>query len=97
MLTEEQIQRLTKKLSEEYELDEEECEKNVRLIDTVSEFFHVLLPEECRELYKKTLEGEFFEGLIQRSFSLEKQIREIYWICRLKVILTKTSLLMDKK
>ena len=96
MLTEEQIQRLTKKLSEEYELDEAICEKNVRFIDTISEVFHVLLPEECRERYKKVLEGEFFEGLIQKSFSLEKQIREIYWICRLKVILSKMSLSIDK-
>ena len=96
MLTEEQIQRLAKKLSEEHELDEEKCEKHVRFIDTVSEVFHVLLPEECKELYKKVLEGEFFEGLIQRSFSLEKQIREIYWICRLKVDLTQMSLLAEK-
>ena len=96
MLTEEQIQRLVKKLSEEHGYDEEQCEKHVRFIDTVSEIFHVLLPEDCKELYKKILEGEFFEGIIQRSFSLGKQLREIYWICRLKVDLTQMRLLTDK-
>ena len=92
MLTEEQIQRLAKKLSEEHDDDEEECEKHVRFIDTVSEIFHVLLPEDCKELYKETLEGEFFEDIIQRSFSIGKQLREIYWICCLRVDLTKMRL-----
>ena len=53
MLTEEQIQRLAKKISEEHGDDEEQCEKHVRFIDTVSEMFHVLLPEDKKELYKK--------------------------------------------
>ena len=96
MLTEEQIQRLAKKLSEEHELDEEKCEKHVRFIDTVSEVFHVLLPEEQQEVFRKTFEGEFFEGLIQRSFSIGEQIRKIYWMCRLRGDLTQMSLLAEK-
>ena len=85
MLTEEQIQRLAKKLSEEHDVDEEECKEHVRFIDNFSEAYHALLPEERKEDFKKALEGEFFEGLIQRSFSLGKQVREIYWMFRLSV------------
>ena len=96
MLTEEQIQRLAKKLSEEHGDDEEQCVKHVRFIDTVSEIFHVLLPEEQQEVFRKTLEGEFFESIIQRSFRLGKKFHEIYWMCRLKVDLTQMRLLAGK-
>ena len=92
MLTEEQIQRLAKKLSEEHGDDEEECEKHVRFIDNFSEVYHALLPEEYKEHYKKVLEGEFFEDIIQRSFSLGKQIREIYLMCRGRVDLVTNKL-----
>ena len=89
MLTEEQIQRLAKKLSEEHGVDEEECKEHVRFIDNFSEAYHAFLPEERKEPFKKALEGGFFESLIQRSFSLGKQIREIYWMCRLRADLNQ--------
>ena len=96
MLTEEQIQRLAKKLSEEHTVDEEKCKEHVRFLANFSEVVHALLPEDSKELFKKSLEGEFFEGLIQRSFSIGEQIRKIYWMCRLKVNLTQMRLLADK-
>ena len=89
MLTEEQIQRLAKKLADKHGDDEKECEKHVRFIDNFSEVYHALLPEERKEHFKKALEGEFFEVIIQRSFSLGKQIREIYCMCRDRVDLTQ--------
>ena len=54
MLTEEQIQRLVKKLSEEYELDETICEKNVRFIDTISEVFMFSYPKHAESFTKKS-------------------------------------------
>ena len=96
MLTEEQIQRLAKNLSEEHKVDEEECEKHVRFIDNFSEVFIALLPEDSKELYKKTLEGEFFEYLIQRSFSVGKQLHNISLVFQAKVAITKMRLLADK-
>ena len=96
MLTEEQIQKLAKKLADEHGDDEEECKKYVRFMANSSEKLHAFLPEGKKKLFKKTLEGEFFEGIIQRSFSLGKQLREIYWICRLRVDLTQMRLLADK-
>ena len=92
MLTEEQIQRLAKKLSEEHAVDEEECKEHVSFIANFSEVVHALLPEDSKELYKKTLEGEFFEDLIQRSFSIGEQIRKIYKMWRLKAVLTQLRL-----
>ena len=80
MLTEEQIQRLAKKLADEHSDDEEECKGHVRFIDNLPEVVHVFLPEDKKELFEKTLEGEFFEDLIQRGFSAGKEISKI---CRL--------------
>ena len=96
MLTEEQIQILAKKLSKEHEVDEEQCEKHVRFIDTVSEVFHALLPEEQQEVLKKTLEGEFFERLLQKSFSLGKQIINLYRMCQIRVSSTQLRLSLKK-
>ena len=59
MLTEEQIQRLAKKLADEHGDDEEECKGHVRFADNFSEVIHVFLPEPAKELFKKTIEGEF--------------------------------------
>ena len=97
MLTEEQIQRLTKKLAEEHEVDEEQCEKHVRFIDEFSEIVHALLPEESKELYKKILEGKFFEGIIQRCFSIGEEIYGIYWLCQAMLSITQMRLLLDKE
>ena len=97
MLTEEQIQRLAKNLSEEHKVDEEECEKHLRFIANFSEVFHVLLPEDNKELYKKTFEGEFFEYIIQRSFSVGKQLHNICRLCKANVAITKMRLLADKE
>ena len=75
MLTEEQIQRLAKKLSDEHGDDEEECKEYVRFMANGSEVVHSFLPEG-----KKAFEGEFFEDLIQRCFLAGKEISKI---CRL--------------
>ena len=75
MLTEEQIQRLTKKLADEHGYDEEECKERVRsMVKDCSEFFNAFLPEDKKELFKKAFDGEFFEDIIQISLSLLKQI-----------------------
>ena len=75
MLTEEQIQRLAKKIADEHGYDEEECKEYVRFMANRSEVFDIFHPES-----KKNLEGEFFEELIQRSFLAGKEISKI---CRL--------------
>ena len=82
MLTEEQIQKLAKKFADEHGDDEEECKKYVRFMANSSEKLHAFLPEGKKELFKKTLEGEFFEDLIQRVFITAQQISKIYWMCR---------------
>ena len=89
MLTEEQIQRLAKKLADEHGDDEEECKKHVRFIANVSEVVHAFFPEDKKELFEKTLEGGFFEDIIQSSFSIGKQISKIYWMCWFRVNITK--------
>ena len=85
MLTEEQIQRLAKKLADEHGDDEEECEKYVRLMANVSKVTHAHLREDKKELFKKALEGEFFEDLIQRSFSLGTQLSKIFRLINNKI------------
>ena len=80
MLTEEQIQRLAKKAADEHGFDEEECKEHVRFADNFSEVVHVFLPEAAKELFEKTLEGEFFEELIQRCFRVGKEIIKIRWM-----------------
>ena len=77
MLTEEQIQRLAKKLADEHGDDEEECEKHVRFMANSSKAAYAFLPENKKELFKKALEGEFFEYLIQEGFSLGIQLGKI--------------------
>ena len=89
MLTEEQIQRLAKKLADEHGFDEEECKEDVRFIDNLSEVAHVFLPEDKKELFKKTLEGEFFEDLIQRCFRVGKEINKIRWLINHKINFTE--------
>ena len=77
MLTEEQIQRLAKKLADEHGDDEEECEKHVRFMVNSSKVAYAFLPENKKELFKKNLEGEFFEYIIQEGFSLGIQLGKI--------------------
>ena len=67
MLTEEQIQRLAKKLVDKHDDDEEECKEYVRFMLNGSED-------------KKDFEGEFFEDLLERCFLVGKRISKI---CRL--------------
>ena len=64
MLTEEQIQRLAKKLADEHGDDEEECKEYVRFMVNGSED-------------KKDFEGEFFEDLLERCFLVGKRISKI--------------------
>ena len=80
MLTEEQIQRLAKKLADEHGDDEEQCKGHVRFAVNLSEVAHAFLPEDKKEPFKKALEGEFFEDLIQRCFSVGKEIIKIKWL-----------------
>ena len=95
MLTEEQIQRLAKKLSDEHGDDEEECKEYVRFMANGSEVVHAFLPEDKKELFKKAFEGEFFEDLIQRGFSIGKQISKIYWMCHVRMITTQLRLSLN--
>ena len=85
MLTEEQIQRLAKKLADEHGDDEEECEKYVRFMAYTSKATYAHLCEDKKELFKKTLEGGFFEDLIQRSFSLGTQLNKIFRLINNKI------------
>ena len=48
MLTEEQIQRLAKKLADEHGDDEEECEKYVRLMANSSKVAYAFLPRRLK-------------------------------------------------
>ena len=43
------------------------------------------LREDKKELFKKVLEGEFFEDLIQRSFSLGTQLSKIFRLINDKI------------
>ena len=79
MLTEEQIQRLAKKLADEHGDDEEECKKQVLFMVNGLKIACALMPEDKKELFKKAYEGEFLEDYIQKSFSLGKQISKLYW------------------
>ena len=92
MLTEEQIQRLAKKLADEHGDDEEECKKHVLFMVSGLKTVYALIPEDKKELFKKAYEGEFSEDLIQRSFSLGKQISKLYRMCRVRVISTQLRL-----
>ena len=85
MLTEEQIQRLAKKLSEEHGDDEEECKKHVLFTVSGLKIVYAFVPEDKKELFKKAYEGEFLEDLIQKSFILGKQINKLYCMCRDRV------------
>ena len=66
---------------------------HVRFIDNLSEVVHVFLPEDKKELFEKTLEGGFFEDLIQRSFSVGKEINKIRWLINHKVNSTQLKLI----
>ena len=92
MLTEEQIQRLAEITAGEHGFDEEECKEHVRFIDNLSEVVLVFLPEEKQELFKKTLEGEFFEYLIQGYFRVGAEIVKIARIISLKKQLAQLSI-----
>ena len=89
MLTEEQIQRLAKKLADEHVIDEEQCKEHVLFMDNLSEVALVFLPEDKKELFKKTLEGEFFEDLIQRYFRAGTEIVKIARMISLKTKLAQ--------
>ena len=82
MMTEEQIQRLAKKLSDEHGDDEEECKKHVLFTLSGLKIAHAFVSEDKKELFKKAYEGEFLEDLIQESFILRKQIDKISCMCR---------------
>ena len=92
MLTEEQIQSLAKKLADEHGDDEEECKEHVRFIVNLSEVVLVFLPEEKQELFKKSLEGGFFEYLIQGHFHVGAEIDKIARIISLKKKLAQLSI-----
>ena len=49
---------------------------------TVQKSFMLFSPKAKKSFSKKTLEGEFFEDLIQRVFITAQQISKIYWMCR---------------
>ena len=68
MLTEEQIQRLVKKLADESVLDEEVCKEYVCFMDKTISDALVPLPEDKRECLEKILQGGFFEGFIKAYF-----------------------------
>ena len=91
MLTEEQIQRLAKKLADERVFDEEECKKRVLFMERVSELALVFLPEDKKELFNKIFEGPFVEDLILRYFHIEKELVEIAWMLSLKKKLAQRS------
>ena len=59
--------------------------KNVKImlasLLTFQKLIMLFYQKNAKRISKKSLEGEFFEGLIQRSFSIGEQIREIYWMC----------------
>ena len=73
MLTEEQIQRLAKKIADEHGRGEEESKELVRsMVNYCSVVVNSLCPE-----HKKVFEGEFFENLIQSCVRLGKEISKI--------------------
>ena len=92
MLTEEQIQRLAKKLADEHGDDEEECKKHVLFTVSGLKIFYAFIPEDKKELFKKAYEGEFLEDLIQKSFILGKQINKLYLRCWDRVSSTQLRL-----
>ena len=57
-----------------------------------SKVAYAFLPEGSNELFKKTLEGEFFEDLIQRSFSLGIQLSKIFRMCHSRMITAQLRL-----
>ena len=81
MLTEEQIQRLAKKIACGYGFDGEECKEHILFIVNLSEIALILLDEDKKELFKKAFEGGFFEHLIEHlielSFRPRAEIAEI--------------------
>ena len=84
MLTEEQIQRLVKKLADEHGFDEETLKKHVLFIESFSELVLVFFPEDKKELFNKVFEGPFVEDLILRYFRIANEIVEISWMLSLK-------------
>ena len=68
MLTEEQIQKLAKKLADEHGDDEEECKKYVRFMANSSEKLHAFLPEGKKELFKKNPRRRILRRSHSKSF-----------------------------
>ena len=91
MLTEEQIQRLVKKLADEHGFDEEEWKKHVLFTENFSEFVLVFVHEDKKELFNKIFEGAFVEDLILRYFCIANEIRKIAWMLSLKKKLAQIS------
>ena len=97
MLTEEQIQRLAKKLADEHGVDEEQYKGYVRFVDNFSEIVSAFLPEDKKEVFKKALEEGFFEDYIQRCFSVGKEIVKIGWLFNHRITSTELKLVLSKR
>ena len=96
MLTEEQIQRLAKKLADEHGDDEEQYKVYVRFVDKISEIVYAFLHEPKKEVFKKAIEEGFFEDYIQRCFSVGKEIVKIGCLFNHRMTSTKLKLVISK-
>ena len=93
MLTEEQIQNVSKKIFENYGHDGEDL---VRFFDKVIDLLHDLMSEQHQELLKETFNEWFFHWVINKNLIISKEVCELFLFCKRYVDLSKKRLLRKK-